>query len=284
MRPTLFSFDILGLDFRFHAYTVALALAFLVGVLMAVRENYRQERPYPVTPIGGLWIFFPAIFFSKVYWYLQYRPADVWRSIFLWEGGLVFYGGLFGGVVGAIAYMRYHRVPVLPMGDIVMPFLPLAHGIARVGCFLNGCCWGMTAYVPWAVTFPKNSHAFQQQLKEGIIPQGSTLPLPVHPTQLYEAIGLFGLFFIMRSIQRQPHREGAVLFAYPLLYGVVRFFIEFFRGDVPRGWFSFTASQFVALTLIAIGCAGLAYVRLRKAPPTEAQENGTGTETDPGAH
>lgn len=280
MRPTLFSFEILGVDFRFHAYTVALAAAFLAGILLAVRANYRRENPYPITPIGGLWIFFPAIFFSKVYWYLQYDPANVWRSVFLWEGGLVFYGGLFGGVLGAVLYLRWSRVPVLPLGDIVIPYLPLAHGIARLGCFLNGCCWGLPATVPWAVTYPQNSLVFRRHVEEGLVTQADALPLPVHPSQLYESATLFGLFFLLRYLSTRPHREGALLLAYPALYGGARFFLEFFRGDVGRGWASLTTSQYVALGLVAVGLAGLAWLRLRR-PPAAPPANGAGPDDSP---
>lgn len=271
MRPTLFSFEIFGVDFRFHAYTVALAVAFLAGILLAVRANYRRENPYPITPIGGLWIFFPAIFFSKVYWYLQYDPASVWRSVILWEGGLVFYGGLFGGVLGAVLYLRWNGVPILPVGDIVIPYLPLAHGIARLGCFLNGCCWGMPSALPWAVTYPQNSLVFRRQVEDGLVTRADAFPLPVHPSQLYESAVLFGLFFLLRYCSTLPHRTGALLLAYPAFYGAGRFFLEFFRGDVGRGWLALTTSQFVALGLVAFGLCALAWLYLRPAdPPREA--------------
>ena len=98
MHPTLLSIG----PFDFHAYTVTLAIAFLVGVLGAVRENYKLPNPYPVTPAGGVWIFFGALVGAKVYWYLQYGltfayddgTPYAWYRVFFMEGGMVYFGDL----------------------------------------------------------------------------------------------------------------------------------------------------------------------------------------------
>lgn len=254
MHPTLLSIG----PFDFHAYTVALALAFLVGVLGAVRENYKREHPFPVTPAGGVWIFFGALLGAKIYWYLQYgltwtddegNGYEWYRVFFIWEGGMVYYGGLIGGFLGAVAYVRYMKVPILPMGDIGMPFLPLGHSIARLGCFLNGCCWGSVTEGATGVIFPRRSLAFNQQVDDGLITRSASEPLPVHPTQLYESLGLFVVFLIMRYAYKHKKHDGSVMFLYPLLYGILRFSVEAFRGDSARPLFGMTASQVIGLGL-----------------------------------
>lgn len=254
MHPTLLE---LG-PFKFHAYTVGLALAFLVGVLGAVRENYKRENPFPVTPAGGVWIFFGALLGAKIYWYIQYggtwtddegNPYE-WHRVFrLWEGGMVYYGGLIGGVVGAIAYFKYVRVPILPMGDIGLPFLPLGHSIARLGCYLNGCCWGYPTSAPTGVTFPRWSLAFRQQVDDGLIERSAAAPLPVHPTQLYESFGLFLIFLVMRFAYKHKKYDGSIMLLYPLLYGILRFTTEAFRGDSARSVMGMTVSQTIGLAL-----------------------------------
>jgi len=254
MHPTLLK---LG-PFEFHAYTVTLAIAFLVGVLGAVRENYKRDRPFNVTPAGGVWIFFGALVGAKVYWYLQYgltwtdddgNPYEWYRVFFIWEGGMVYYGGLIGGFLGALAYIRVMKVPLLPMGDIGMPFLPLGHSIARLGCYLNGCCWGQVTDGPTGVVFPHRSLAWRQQLDDGLIDRSASAPLPVHPTQLYESCGLFVIFLIMRYAYKHKKHDGSIMMLYPLLYGILRFTVEAFRGDSARPLFGMTASQLIAMGL-----------------------------------
>jgi len=258
MNPTLLSIPTPIGPLDFHAYTVAVAIAFLVGVLGAVRENYKLENPYPVTPAGGVWIFFGALLGAKVYWYFQYgltwvdnegNPYQWYRVFFLWEGGQVFFGGLIGGFLGGIAYVMYKRVPLLPMGDIGLPYLPLGHSIARLGCFFNGCCWGLPTDAPTGVQFPRNSLAWRQHVDQGLISRSETHSLHVHPTQLYESAGLFCIFLIMRYAYKHKKYDGSVMFLYPLLYGILRFTDETFRGESVRSVYGMTVSQTVALGL-----------------------------------
>lgn len=252
MYPTLLSFGKL----EFHAYAVFLALAFLTAVLLIVRENYKRPNPYPITPIGGLWVFLGAMFGARIYYIIQYEGlAALPRAVYLWEGGLVFYGGLFGGILGGIVYLLFCRVPLLPMGDIAMPFVPLAHSIARVGCFLNGCCWGSPCDYPWAVHYPRGTHIFQRHLNAHLIEPGALKSAPLHPTQLYSAASLLVIFFVMRFAYKRNTRTGAVLMLYPLLYGIHRFIMEMFRGDSARPVLGLTVSQCVALGFVAFSLA-----------------------------
>ena len=261
MNPTLLSIG----PFDFHAYTVATAIAFLVGVLFAVRENYKLEKPFNVTPAGGVWIFFGALLGAKIYWYLQYgltwvddegNPYQWYRVFFIWEGGQVFFGGLIGGIIGGISYIKYKRVPFLKMGDVGLPFLPLGHSIARLGCFFNGCCWGRVTDGPTGVQFPKFSLAWRQHVDQGLITRAAEHSLPVHPTQLYESTGLFCIFLIMRYAYKHKKYDGSVMLLYPLLYGILRFTDESFRGESVHSVFGMTVSQTVALSMfLSAACA-----------------------------
>ncbi len=274
MRPTLIAIGSL----QFHSYTFMMAVAFLTAVLLCVRENYRLEQPYPVTPAGGLWVYVGALVGARLYWILQYdTPAHFYQALFFWQGGLVFYGGLAGGALGAMAYLRYKGVPIVPMGDLVMPYLALGHALGRVGCFLNGCCWGAPTSLPWGVSFPKaNWGAYEQQLNDGLIDSHAACTLPVHPTQLYCAIGLIAMFFILRSVyKRHGDYTGLVFLLYPILYGCLRFTVEVFRGDSARPLLTMTVSQMVSLGMVLLGGAGLALlhaVRRRKAETSATPE------------
>lgn len=266
MYPTLISIGI----FRFHSYTVMMSVGFLLAAILAVRENYRLEHPYPITTMCGLWAFILALIGSRAWHIVQYTEwtwRDLLLSIRFWEGpGLVFYGGLVGGVLGAILYLKWVRVPLLPIGDIALPFIPLGHSIARLGCFLNGCCWGRPTSMPWGVSYPKRDlGAYAQQVEDGLIADSAPHSLPCHPSQVYESIGLLGLFLIMRyAYKRGWHRgrPGAILFLYPMLYGTLRFFVEMFRADNTRSVLHrFSVAQIVALVFILASIAGWAILR-----------------------
>lgn len=250
MRPTLISLGML----EFHAYTFMMAVAFLAAVLLTVRENYKLERPYPVTPVGGLWVYFGALIGARLYWIAQYDALNhFYRAVFFWQGGLVFYGGLLGGVLGGVVYLKYKKAPIVPMADMCAPYLALGHAIGRVGCFLNGCCWGTPTDLPWGIRYPKASWgAYEQQVKDGLINSHAAASLPVHPTQLYCAAGLLLIFFFLRYVYKRRRHTGFVMLLYLLLYGTLRFAVEFFRGDSPRPVLNMTVSQTVALVLIAV--------------------------------
>ncbi len=255
MRPILFSIGTM----HFHSYTAMFALAFLAGTILAVRANQKLENPFPVTTLGGIWAFFGGLVGAKVYWWFQYGEwEDLKWGQFLLTGGLVFYGGLIGGVLGCWLYLRRARAPFVPVADLAIPFLALAHGIARVGCFLNGCCWGAVTGLPWGVTYPKTSWgAYAQQIRDGLLQGGGTHALPVHPTQMYESIGLVGIFFLLRWCYRRRTRHGTVMLLYPLCYGLLRFGVEFFRGDSAHPMAGLTGSQFFSLAMVSFSVAGL---------------------------
>jgi phosphatidylglycerol:prolipoprotein diacylglycerol transferase len=147
-------------------------------------------------------------------------------------------------VVFAFFYMRAQNLPVLATSDIFAPGLAIGHGIGRLGCFAAGCCWGKPTRLPWAVTFT-NTNATT----------GVPLGIPLHPTQLYEAFAEAIICLLLVVELRRPHRDGQVIGLYALLYGFVRFGVEFVRehdASNPLGG-PFTLEQWMALALAAGG-------------------------------
>ncbi|HPC17889.1 MAG TPA: prolipoprotein diacylglyceryl transferase [Candidatus Hydrogenedentes bacterium] len=268
MHPTLI--DAFG--YKFHAYPTMLAVAFLTCTLLAVREAQRRNPPIDATPQGGLWAFIGGLLGAKIYWILQYsEPKYLWRAFFVWEGGLVFYGGLIGGIFAVYVYIRVNDFPVRVCADIVAPYLALGEAITRLGCFLNGCCWGAPANVPWAVSFPKNSHVYWQQVRDHLITGSETASLPVHPTQLYMTAGLLLAMALMMRHEKTPHVPGATGALYLFFYGVVRFTVEMFRGDSARSVMGMTVSEAISLGLVFAGAALFLY--LRRLPRPAAPES-----------
>lgn len=261
MRPTLL--DLWG--YKFHAYPTMLAVAFLTCTLLAVRDLHRHEPPIFATPQGGLWAFLGGLVGAKVYWILQYsEPKYLWHALFIWEGGLVFYGGLIGGIFTVLVYLTVNQFPRRVVADIVVPYLALGEAITRIGCFLNGCCWGAPTTMPWAISFPKGSHAYWQQVRNHVITGSERFSAPVHPTQLYMALGLILAVLLLKQYQKRPHAPGATAVLYVYLYGVLRFTVEVFRGDCAFSAMGLTVSGAISLAMALIGA--VVFLALRHAP------------------
>ncbi len=150
-------------------------------------------------------------------------------------GGFVYYGGFIGGFVAVWLYCRKYAVPLGDMVALFTPAVPLFHVFGRIGCFMGGCCWGIE--VPWGVVYHQSIGA----------PNG----VPLLPLQLIEAGSNLVLFVLLAVLARRLARRWMVLPLYILLYGSLRFALEFFRGDKIRGVALLSTSQWISLALIA---------------------------------
>lgn len=156
------------------------------------------------------------------------------------SGGLVFYGGLIGAVLGLYIYSKQYKIHFINILDLMAPSIPLIHGFGRIGCFTAGCCYGI-AY----------DGLFHVIYKQSQIAPNDVALLPV---QLISSginfLGSIVLFFFARK-KRKP---GKVIGIYFIFYSMARFIIEFFRGDVVRGiFFGISTSQWISVVLIPIG-------------------------------
>ena len=263
--------------FEFHTYTVMMASAFLLGVYLFFRYNDRLEKPFPVSPIGALLLFVGALVGSKVYYALEYEgPAGLLGVYRIWEGGLVAYGGLIGGTLAAFAYLWWHRVPIRPISDLVLSYLPLCHAVGRLGCFFNGCCYGAPTNLPWGIVYPEggatHTYLLSVHKQAGVIAADALRAHAVHPTALYEILGLLTLFLVLWY--RYPRRrfQGEFLVLYPGMYGVVRFLVECFRADSTHYVAGMRLSQFVSLLLVCLSAAVYAGIRFYLARKTDYPE------------
>jgi len=162
------------------------------------------------------------------------------------QAGGVWSGGVVLALIMCVWYMRRNNLPVLRTCDVFAPGLALGHAFGRVGCFAAGCCYGRETHVPWAVTF-------HNPLANEIV--GTPLGVPLHPTQLYEmALELCNAAFLVWLIRRKKF-EGEIIGTYMIIYGIGRFFIEFFRGDPGRGVFLgwMSGTQAIAIGLVIFG-------------------------------
>ncbi len=250
MRRTLFDLGPLEL----HSYTTLLCLSFILGTALALYRNYRRPAPYPLSPIFGVWVVLGVLFGARAFHVVQFGepPCSMFR---LADAGLVFFGGLAGGIVSAAIYARVVGVPILAFLDLLTPGLVLGEAVTRLGCFLNGCCWGKPFVASWAVTYPPNSFPFRQQVGDGIIDDGAVCSAAVHPFQLYMMAMLIAVFIAIIVIERRWNRKGDVVRAYVLLYGIGRFLLEPFRGDSGRPWLGMSVSQGISLAMVLVALA-----------------------------
>jgi len=249
-----------------HTYGFLLALAFVVGLWIANRQARRAGLdPARVTDmavyvlIGGL--LGAKIMLVVVEWPFYVRNPRELLSIL--QSGGVFYGGLLGALPVAWWYSRRHALDGWRTADVMAPGVAIGQVIGRLGCFSAGCCYGRPTSVPWAVTF-RDAYATRQV--------GTPLDIPLHPTQLYESLSVTLLFVFLLWLSRRRRFRGQVMLAYLFGYAVIRFVIEFYRGDASRGtvlggWVS--TSQFIAI-LVVLGVAVLyPYLRARQPPPDQ---------------
>ena len=235
-----------------HSYGLFIAAGFLIGLSLAVHQAKKQgisaER---ITDIG-FYLLLSAIIGSRLLFvaisarhYLDH-PLDIFK---IWEGGLVFYGGLILAVPVAIWYVRRHRMNLWDTADIFAPSLAIGHAIGRLGCFAAGCCYGKPAHdLPWAVTFSDPECL-------------ANVGIPLHPVQIYESLGELLNFFILVTLRKHQSFKGQLFWTYILLYSLLRFAVEFFRGDEVRG---FIVSGISVSQGISVITAVLAVVLLRK--------------------
>ncbi len=157
-------------------------------------------------------------------------------------GGWVFYGGFIGGALGVILYVKLHKKSLKDYLDFCAVVIPLGHAFGRIGCFKGGCCYGMQlSHDAWyAYTYTECLNPL------------TPLGVPLLPIQLIEATCLFVLFGVLLFLFFKMEKEFDCWLVYLGVYGVIRFVLEFFRGDAERGGFLISTSQWISLGLIGI--------------------------------
>jgi phosphatidylglycerol:prolipoprotein diacylglycerol transferase len=263
MHPILFEVG----GFTIYSYGVLLAAAYLIGLQFArIRARARGLDAQLVMDLG-IWIIVSALIGARLLLFLvDFRQftASARDVMSIARSGGVFYGGLIAAVVVAFWYIRRYQMPVWTTTDVFAPGIALGHAVGRMGCLLAGCCFGRETSVPWAITFHNPVAAANV---------GTPLGVPLHPTQVYEAVAelmILGLLLVTERRGRQF--AGRTFWGYMLLYGITRFVIEFYRGD-PRGFLfgAISTSQFVSLILVPVAILMLYALGRRPQPsPLEA--------------
>jgi len=254
MHPIFHFFGLIELP----AYFVMVFLGILTGGL--VMAYFAKHNQLNLKDFVSLFLFTTVVsllggklylmIFSVIEDFSYFRShPDLIPKLF--KGGGVFYGGLIFGLLFAVWYIRLVKLDLWETLDIAGVGIPIGHAVARIGCFLGGCCYGRECELPWAVKFPG-------------------LANPVHPTQLYEA-GLNAVNFVfLLLVYRKRRFKGQIASLFFVNYGIIRFVVEYFRGGPGRGYvftgptpfLSLSIPQLISLVLIFGGI--VLYIRRKK--------------------
>ncbi len=243
-----------------YTFGLLVMLGFVGGIFLARRLARERGLPGEAFPDAAAVILFASLagarlLFVALNWGdYSARLADI---IAIWQGGMSFHGGVIAGVVTGIVFMRRRRLPVLAMADAAAPALALGYAVGRLGCFLNGCCYGGPTGLPWAVP--------------GAYCQGGDPALHYHPAQVYAAVTNLALTALLVAAYRRPHRAGQVLALYVVGYSVYRFAIEALRAGVtatvlPIG---LTEAQLFSLVCVVLAAGWWLWLQRRGAPAPE---------------
>ena len=179
-------------------------------------------------------------------------------------GGMVFYGGLFGALIGAFWYMKVLKLPKYPYFDVMAFCVPLFHGFARIGCFLGGCCYGIEC--PFGFTF-----------HNALVPSANGVSR--FPVQLLESGVEFVLFALIMILYIRKKLSGKLMYVYLLSYAVIRFLDEFLRGDKIRGFVGpLSTSQFISVLMFVTVTVILIVKAVKKKNSTAAQSDASSVE------
>jgi phosphatidylglycerol:prolipoprotein diacylglycerol transferase len=257
MRQVLFTIPIFG-GIKLFGYGTMMVLAFIGSTWVATWRARREKLEPEVILDMAFWIFFTGMVGARLFYCIQYwgRGIDSLLDVVqYWKGGIVYYGGILGGVIAFFAYRHFRPFPLRPYLDVMAPAIAVGTLFGRLGCFLNGCCYGDACNLPWAVSFPKFSPPWERQYYLGLIPPDATHSLPLHPTQIYSALDALVIFILLTAYYPLRRRDGEVMGLLIITYPITRFLIEWLRNDEGVFFAGMTISQNISIVLLLCGVA-----------------------------
>ncbi|MFA5356606.1 MAG: prolipoprotein diacylglyceryl transferase [Candidatus Omnitrophota bacterium] len=227
-----------------YSYGLLMAAAFLISSALAVqqakRKGFDPESIFNLSfiaficGVAGARILYVA---ENAPYYLK-NPLEIFM---LQRGGLSWYGGLIIGALCGVIFLKKKKLSIYGILDLIVPFVALGQAIGRVGCLLNGCCYGKVSR--FGIYF---------NIYDSVL----------IPTQIYSSLALLLIFIILRRLQERPHSRGAVFFTYLVLYSAQRFFIEFLRADNQIIIFGLTLFQLISIAIFL--SAGYKLISMRR--------------------
>ena len=260
-----------GAGVPIRGYGVMLLVAAAAGTWLSVRRGRAVGIDADTILALGMEIFLWGLVGARLFYVLEYHdqffnadrslPAAVAQVLNIAQGGLVVFGSLPTAAVAAWLFARRRGLDILQLADVIAPGLLVGLALGRLGCFLNGCCYGGPCDLPWAVRFPPDSPPWLDQAARGLLPapvSGQPAPwsLPVHPAQLYAALDAALLAALAIAFTPVARRRGAVFALVLTLHPISRMLLEAIRIDEPPALGTvLSISQLVSLVLLALAAA-----------------------------
>jgi phosphatidylglycerol:prolipoprotein diacylglycerol transferase len=249
-----------------HTYGLLVATGFAAAILLTVKFGRREGLPPQQVVDMAFVIILCAIIGSRLAYVLinmGYYLEHPWDIFKIWQGGLVFSGGLIFVGLAMAWYLRHHRLSFWKVGDSCAPGMALGQAIGRIGCFMAGCCYGKPTDLSWGVVFTHpNSLA--------------PLHIPLHPTQLYSALSGFLVFGILLFLYRKKRFQGQIFLWFLILHSTARMLIERYRGDsrglIPNS--EMTVTQLLTLGILMAAVAALYILKSRQEKRENLREGG----------
>ncbi|NQT06543.1 MAG: prolipoprotein diacylglyceryl transferase [Candidatus Omnitrophica bacterium] len=224
--------------FTIYAYGFLVSLAFIVTSYLIAKDSQRYSIPK-----NSLWDFLLLLLIAglvgarlfHVSLNLSHYIKNPLEIVNIQGGGLAIQGGIIASIIAGAIFLSKNRLPFWKAGDLVMQYLPLGQAIGRIGCFMNGCCFG--------IPFAKDT-------------------LLRHPTQVYLSLALLSIYILLRIISQKKRFDGEIFLLYFLLYAPARFMIDFLRGDLTTIFAGLNMSQMINIILFAVSLV-LYYLRRR---------------------
>lgn len=247
MYPILVDFGV----WQLRSYGLFVAVAVVAGAWWSAREAERRGFARHVVYDAAWVIAFAGLAGARL-WYVLFSDPEIylarpWEILAIWHGGLSMHGALIAGSVVAAWWIRRRRLPFWRFADALAPGLILGQAIGQIACLLNGDTYGKPTDLPWAIVF---THP------QAMAPLG----VPLHPLQIYELVAYLAVFLVVHRVARSAARDGAVLLTYGVLYGAIRFAMEFFRADPPVVA-GIIVPQAISVALVVAALASLVVLR-----------------------
>ncbi|MCY2968191.1 MAG: prolipoprotein diacylglyceryl transferase [Planctomycetota bacterium] len=261
-----------------YGFGTMLFLAYVAASSLGSLRLKQRGIPGEYAWDAAIWIFVTGLIGGRLFYVVQYHKkmfANV-NSLTEWvlkvvnlpDGGLVFYGGVLMAPVFFWLFCRKKGLHALPMADLLIPMVFVGMLFGRIGCLMHGCCYGDYCELPWAITFPPESAPYSEQVVRGFLPddRSALRSLPLHPTQIYDAVSSLAIACVTWAFHAYRRRDGEVVAMAAILYSINRFTIELLRWD-ESGKFGtrFTISQWVSFGLLAAGVGFLVYLKSQPA-------------------
>ena len=192
--------------FTIYSYGIMVAIAFLFGIFIARREAVRKNIKPDLVYDLGFYLLIGSIIGARIYYILFFglkdflaEPASIFK---VWQGGLAIHGGIFGGIITGIIFSNARKISFWALADLIAPSIILGQAIGRIGCYLNGCCYGINN----------------------------------QPTQIYELILDFIGFLLLWGLRKKIRFKGGLFLLYLMTYSVIRIIVSQFRADNLYLW------------------------------------------------